>query len=311
MQKLGAYLSEKLGSLDEEHKRFLLVRLAQGVTCLLLIVGVYFGVDRLQQRVHALERYDRPLYLEWEGLPDWLQIADNRHILDDLAGRVKLDDSDRQLDPMLAERIGKSLASPELGWIQSVERVRVRPDGVVSVRCAFRRPAAWIRRDKSCYLVDQNRIRLPGRYEAADCRGSALLSIVGVQAPPPAVGQIWQGTDIGAGIGLVSLLNERSFRHQLVDIVVSNFNGRSDPAKPYIEMTTDRPDSRIWWGRPPGQEHGTEINATQKLTLLETLYRQWGRVDMNRSYVNITTWPDRVAMPMTIQPQAQARLLRG
>jgi hypothetical protein len=78
---------------------------------------------------------------------------------------------------------------------------------------------------------------------------------------------------------------------------VDNHLGRVNPLLPQIELMTDRPGSRIWWGRAPGEEHGCEINSAQKIALLESLYRQSGRIDMNRSYVNVTTWPDRVAAP--------------
>ena len=312
--RLGAffrYLAERFSGIDEQRKRVWLKTGIKAAACALLAVLAYRGFEQLQHRVYALDKYQRPVFLEWEYLPDWLQLADNRHILDDLATRVDLGPNDRQLDGDLAARIGAALSAPDLGWIQTVERVKVRPDGIVSVHCTFRRPAAWICTNKFCYLIDQQGIRLPGRYEPSDCKDSALMTISGVQTAAPPIGQIWTGADLGAGVKLVSMLQDRPFRDQIENIDVDNFNGRKDPAKPFLRLVTDRPESTIWWGRPPGQEHGTEINAAQKITLLEALYRQWGRIDMNRSHVDITTWPDRVAMPMTIQPPAQARLLRG
>jgi hypothetical protein len=262
-----------------------------------LVLAIIWGFGRMEQKVLSLERYQRPLYLEWELLPDWLQLPDNRHILDGLARSVDLGEADRQLDAELSGRIGSALSDPRIGWIKSVERIRVRSDGVVTVRCQFRRPAAWVRHGKHCYLVDEQRVRLPGRYQFEDCKGSGLITVLGTRTAPPSVGHVWEGADLSAGVLLVEMLQNRPFRHQVAAVLVDNYNGRKDSARPHIELATDRPDSRVWWGRPPNEEYGREISAAQKITLLETLYRQWGRIDMNRPYVSVTTWPDRVAMP--------------
>jgi hypothetical protein len=275
-------------------------------------VGVCFAFDRMDRGVHAQTKYDRPLTLSWEGLPEWLVVPENRHILEELTQRVDLHDSDRLLDPHLAERIGMVLSEPSIGWIKSVDRIAVRPNGVVSARCHFRRPAAWVHHGKYCYLVDQASVRLPGRYEAAASAGSVLMTIDGVGMQAPEIGQVWRGGDLAAGLKLAAALGNKPFRHQIAEIDVTNHDGRHDRNKPHIELTTDREGSRIWWGRPPDQESGTEIRADQKITLLETLYKQWGRIDMNRAYVNVMTWPDRITMPAAqAESHSPRRLVRG
>lgn len=272
--------------------------------------GVALGMRYLEGNVRVMERYNISLRLEWDNLPDWLQTDENAHILKSLEKRVDLHEGDHILDPRVAQRVGESLSESDIGWVKCVENVAVRPDGVVAVRCQFRRPTAWIRGERYCYLSDGEGVRLPGRYDPTDCRDSALMMIEGVEAAPPPVGQPWGGIDLPAGLKLAGLLVDTPFRNQIESISVANHAGRRDKNRPHIELATDRASSRIWWGRPPGEEFGTEISAEQKLTLLETLYRQWGRIDMNRAYVNIMTWPDRIAMPA--QPvRAPRRLLRG
>lgn len=283
----------------------------QAVALGLSLSVVVFGLVRLNDYVHRMPAYDRPLMLEWAELPEWLAMAENRHVLDSLVRVVDLQPTDRLLDGQLAERIGSALASPEIGWVKSVDRVRIEPTGVVAIKCQFRRPTAWVRHGKYCYLVDGEGVRLPGSYEVEDCRASALLMIEGVAAAPPAVGLPWIGADLVSGLHLSALLVDKPFRHQIGSVIVSNYQGRRDRSRPHIELATDRKGSRIWWGRPPEEDFGTEITASQKLLLLETIYRQWGRIDMNRSYVNIMTWPDRVAMPAVMQSSAQGRMLRG
>ena len=280
------------------------------VTCV-LAVGIGLGFRRLEGKVHSLEEFDRPLTLAWVDLPDWLRLPDNQHILDSLSREVGLREDDRLLDPHLAERLGRALSDPGPGWIKSVDCVRVHPDGKVAIRCQFRRPTAWVRYGKFGYLVDDEGVRLPGRYDPADCRGSSLMTITGVRMAPPADGEPWPGPDLGSGLRLVGMLADKPFRHQVVSVMVDNHEGRVDRGRPHIELATDRRGSRVWWGRPPDEEFGKEISAAQKITLLETLYRRWGRIDMNRAYVNIMTWPDRIAMPATQRPAKRGRLLRG
>lgn len=280
------------------------------LAALVLAPALYFGSRSLERVVHGLPKYDRALSLQWEALPDWLRLDDNRHILDGLTRQVDLRPTDRLLDQSLACRLADNLAPAKTIWVRKVERVLVRPDGIVSVWCQFRRPTAWVRQGKSCYLVDEDGVRLPGQYDAVDCRDGALFVIDGVDLAPPAVGQPWRGADVAAGIRLARLLTGHPFSHQIADILVANYDGRRDRDRPYIELTTDRQGSRVWWGRPPDEEFGTEITATQKLTLLGTLYRRWGRIDLNRDYVSIMTWPDRIAVPVDA-PSKPGRLLRG
>lgn len=263
----------------------------------LLCVGVCLGMGRLEARVHQLPRYEHSLALEWQDLPDWLQLPENRHILHSLTRRLNLQPTDHLLDTTLAQRLGEALANPDIGWIGSVERIMVRPDGVVSVQCRFRRPAAWVRRRESCYLVDASGIRLPGRYQPTDCTHSALMTITGVRRPPPAVGRIWEGADLRAGLAMATLISKHPFQRQVDHIIVANYGGRVDRDRPYIELATDRPGSRIWWGRPPNQEDGTEIKAPQKLALLDSLFRRWHRIDLNRAYVDVRTHPNSVVLP--------------
>jgi hypothetical protein len=277
-------------------------------------VGVCLGFGRLAEKVHALDRFDRELVLEWTDLPGWLRLRDNRHILEGLAQRVDLRPQDRLRDPELAERIGQALSAPDVGWIKSVDRVTVQPNGVVSVRCQFRHPSAWVRRGRYCYLIDDTGVRLPGQYVPDDCTGGALLVIDGVQQSAPDVGGAWRGADLAAGLRMAVLLAAKPFRSQVTSVIVENYDGRLDRSRPHIELATDRPGSRVWWGRPPEEEFGTEITATQKVTLLQTLYEQYGRIDMGQPYVNIMTWPDRIGVPAPPAPppiEKPARARRG
>lgn len=299
------------GSAGEAIRRVLLRGAAWTAMVVVVGVGVCLGFGRLAEQVHALDRFDRELILEWTDLPQWLRLFDNRHILERLSERVELRSEDRLRDPELAERIGLALSAPDVGWIKSVDRVVVRPDNVVSVRCRFRSPSAWVRRGRYCYLVDNERVRLPGRYDPDDCAGGNLLIIDGVRQQAPEVGEAWGGADLAAGLRTAALLTGKPFHPQITSVIVENYDGRLDRSRPHVELATDRPGSRVWWGRPPDEEFGTEITAAQKLTLLQTLYEQYGRIDLGQPYVSIMTWPDRIGVPAPPAPEKPAPTRRG
>jgi len=309
--RLARGLLDRLRQVAAEHRAAINRAGYRGVGWLCLAALAWMGLAQLERFVHALPQYGRPLVLEWEELPDWLRTPENGHIVDELVARLELREEDRMLDPALSARLGASLARPEVGWLRRVDQVRIRADGAVSILCQFRRPRAWVQAGRYCYLVDEHSIRLPGRYRLADCKGGPLMIIVGVRGRPPEVGQVWASDDLASGLKLVGLMEGRPFRDQITEVHVANHRGRADKSRPHLELATNRGEGRIWWGRPPGEEAGLEITAAQKITLLETLFRQSGRIDMDRSYVNIMTWPDRVAMPLTARVGAGERALRG
>src|SRR5262249_58953058 len=120
--------------------------------------------------------------------------------------------------------------------------------------------------------------------------GTHVVVVAGTWSEIPEIGESWRSADVRAGVRVVRVCRARPFATQTRRVLVDSHRGRRDPNRPQIELATDRPASRIWWGRAPGEESGCEISAEQKVALLESLYRQSGRIDMNRSYVNVTTW---------------------
>lgn len=267
------------------------------------VVVVMVGMRLLERYVERLPAYERPLTLQWAHLPDWLKAPANAHVLDEVTEAVGLTLADRMLDRDLARRIGERLSAPHLAWVERVERVEVQSGGIVSISARFRRPTAWVRRGDWCYLLSADGVRLNGRYSFRSTVGSTMIVIDGVHGPVPAVGECWDVPEVRAGLKMVQACNGRRFRDQIERVVVSR-DERRDSGTVQIEIRTDRPGTRIWWGREPGMEDGCEISALQKLALLDSLHRRSGRVDMGRDYVNVTTWPDRVSLQTALGPQA-------
>lgn len=259
-----------------------------------------FGLFRLRNHVHHLTHFERvELWIDWENLPPFLQSPSYAPVLRELEHQVALTANDRVLDESLAQRIAASLDRTELGWVKGVNRVIVRPNGRVSVDCEFRYPRAFVSWAEHCYLVDEDGVRLPGEYTLRECSYQRGLMVRGVEAPNPPVGHFWPGEDLAAGLQLARMLAGQPYRNQVASISVENFEGRITNTQPHLVIATDRAGSRIWWGRAPDQEMGVENSAEQKLALLRRLYDRYGRIDINRPFVDIRSFRDSISMPTT------------
>jgi hypothetical protein len=227
-------------------------------------------------------------------LPAWLQ--ENPHVADRVLRSAGLDKRDRRLDCALACRLGRRIAAD--GWVKQVKQVSVGADNVIRISCDYREPVAWVAHGSFFYLVDKDRVRLPGRYNRDEVsRDGGLLTIAGVDKPPSAEGKPWPGADLQAGVQMVNLLRGRPYYNQLTEVVVENYGGRRDRYRSHIEITTDS-GGRVYWGRAPGEEVD-EPSADQKLAQLQGIWREYHRVDMGRAWVDIQVWPDNVMVPVS------------
>lgn len=267
------------------------------VIVLAILLPLLLGMQRLERFVSGLPAFDVPLTVEWDRLPTWLALPANQRIVDSLQEACGLTPDDRLNRPGLAADVATRVLQHDPGWIERLEGVEVRPNGVVSIRARFREPFVWVCHDDAAYLVDRRGERLPGSYARSSVTEGPLLILEGVQSPPPPVGRAWCGNDVRAGLKVAAAIESRCFRPQVTRVLVREMSPLRGRTRPRIDLATDRPGARIVWGRAPGDEDGVEIAASRKLALLESLYRRFGRIDLGRSYVDVTTWLDHVAMP--------------
>ena len=260
-----------------------------------LLTAMAVGMARLEQYVYSLPEYQKPVRVELVNLPDWLTEEANQHIVESIRALAGVTADDRILDNALAGQVGRRVG--ESGWISRVISVRKRYGGVVEVDCDFRQPLAWVMHGDSCYLIDANCVRLPGRYSHAQIVSAGMVQILGVGSAPTAPGLLWTGQDLRAGVEVATMLATKPFREQVTAILVYNYDGREDTYRPHIELATDRP-GRIRWGRAPGEELSLEPTAVQKMALLTGLYNKYHRVDMGQPYVDIRRSPYEVDVPI-------------
>jgi hypothetical protein len=261
------------------------VRVAKVVCALGLVAVVCVGLGRLRRHVYGLAEYRGPVRLELVDLPDWLERDEHRHIVESVIAAAGLSRGDAFLDGELVGRVGRQMARS--GWIRRIVGVEKCYGRVIRVRCEFRTPLAWAMHGDYCYLIDGEGVRLPGRYSHVQVKGAGLVQLAGVHAGPPVAGAPWVGEDLRAGVELAALLEGCAFRGQVRGVLVHNYGGRENSREAHIELATDRPGSRIRWGRAPGCEVGIEPSAGEKIALLRGLYRRYQRIDMGRSYVDV------------------------
>ena len=279
---------QKRGSrvgLDRAVGRARAVRLAKAVCALGLVALICVGLGRLRRQVCGLAEYRGEVRLELVDLPDWLERGEHRHIVESVIGAARPSGGDTFLDAELVGRVGRQMARS--GWIRRVVTVEKCYGRVIRARCEFRKPLAWVMHGDYCYLIDGEGVRLPGRYSHGQVKGAGLVQIAGVHAGPPASGEPWVGEDLRAGVKLAALLEGCAFRGQVSGVLVHNYGGRENSRESHLQLATDRPGSRIRWGRAPGCEVGIEPSAGEKIALLRGLYRRYQRIDMGRSYVDV------------------------
>jgi hypothetical protein len=214
------------------------------------------------------------------------------------------------LDSRLLEQTAWALRSEP--WIKEVRQVRRAfghgPGDVVEIDAVFRIPAVLVEFGGAYWLVDSEGVQLPERFETDQLRlisldgaGNIRFRIVtGVRTPPFKPGEPWPGSEVRDAIDLARLLQGRDFAADIAVIDVSNAEGRIDSAAAFITMFT-RQMTEVRWGRPVREDKSfIEVSPELKVRAMETIHREFGRVDATSAWVDVrfdrpTVAPQRLA----------------
>lgn len=245
----------------------------------LIIAGAGWGLDALEARVHAAPRFNQAPDIDWVDVPDGLR--------ETMAAKLAPFEADSGYDPRLCRKIGRALEMDP--WVRRVKNVRRGHDLRIVVSCAYRMPAALVQIDGSFYLVDRERVRLPGVYGYQ----ASLPLIQGVDCDPPQPGETWDGDDLAAGLAIARLLEGEPFADQITGIQVHNYGGRNSPDDAHLVLATDRAGSIIKWGSAPGEEI-EENSAGRKIAILRHNFERFGRADAGYHGIDVSVYPDRI-----------------
>ncbi len=122
-----------------------------------------------------------------------------------------------------------------------------------------------------------------------------LRVITGMKHGPATIGVQWPGDDLLAGLATVNVLYGRPYAEQIWAVDVTNYSGRKDAHAAELVLLTEQ-GTEVRWGLPPGdKDYFVEIPIAQKLSRLESAWRQYGRVDAGQPWIDIRF--DRPTIP--------------
>ncbi|MGE0480731.1 MAG: hypothetical protein AB7Q17_09690 [Phycisphaerae bacterium] len=250
--------------------------------CATLAGGAY-GLTRLD--THARQRAAQsPCRLELIGVPDWARAAG--WVVDDVRAAAALPPDADLFDPALCDLLAANVQT--CGWVQRVQRVAKRANGVIAIHASFRTPRALVEHQERLYLVDDEGVRLPtAPARLADVRTHEYFIITGVRNAPPLEGRAWgapDGTeDLHAGLALVRTLealdvHRMPLRASIRSVDVGNWRRRENAAEGQLRLRTTDPPTVVQWGLAPGDEGDIEPAARDKLELLRKVFTDHGRL---------------------------------
>lgn len=241
---------------------------------MLAVCGVVFGLRALEPQARAAVRGETRI--EWVGLPGWLNDPYWQSIKQEVADGVPELYPDTQIyDANVCKWVSDHVANSP--WIAKLHKVTKTNDGRVLIYADFRKPFSLIERNGRAYLIDRAGVVLPRSETNVDY--GQWITIRGVKAPPPAVGQVWPGQDVQDALKLVDYLGKAEadgklpVRRFLRSVDASEHN----PKTTQLRVLTVKPESYIYWGCPPGEEYTVEASAARKLAALceESKIQKW------------------------------------
>ena len=199
--------------------------------------------------------------VELVDAPNWMSEGIREQVRDSAAAPIEPDPLDGRSLKAAAEALRKD------AWVRDVKQIARRSNGQILVYATYRRPVAVIEARDGYHLVDAQGVCLPGVYGAHEIDGLGLVTVMGVNTPPPAqAGNVWPGDEVQAGLALLQLLAKESYMDKIRSLDVSQRDERGR-----IRLVLHTEEGTVRWGLPPGEEHAIEPSAQTKLGWLRQL----------------------------------------
>lgn len=197
-------------------------------------------------------------------------------------------------------------------WVSNVLRVQKSFPAAVTVELEYRKPVALVETATGRIPIDVHAVILPSTdFSASDITTFPLIQGI-TSAPASRPGIEWSDPGLVAAARLAHLLLDDWKSLKLGAIVVPrSTNSETDPNDVPLELATEG-GSRIVWGRPPGNDHPGELEATQKIRRLEKYLAEFGDYGKpNGPYeIDIRHWQEISRRPLKVE-QAQGKATKG
>jgi hypothetical protein len=288
--------------------------------------GTWFGMKRLER--YAVGRSGgaggqiTAVRVAFTARPEWMPLGLARDIAQALVvprGPFTTED--------LSESIYRlAVANPHVAEVRRVTWHAAEEPGtaVVEIDCRFRMPIARVDLGDGGWgyaYVDRDGYRLPEAEvpqwmvqlapSASQAKGTSYffrdgdalpagaqaqavhyITLRGVAAPAPQVGQRWPGQDIQDGLRLVALMLTRSYANQVTTVDVRNHDGRISQSQPHLRLYAqvgDGPMTDIRFGRFPTPGGGDyEVTPEAKMGHLDDYFLDHGkRLAGLNSYIDL------------------------
>ena len=215
--------------------------------------------------------------LEIPEAPVWISPATN--VKKEVFGDGLLDETSA-MDPHAATKIAQAF---ELNpWVKRVARVTKSAPNRVRVELEYRRPIAVVRVQvskefKGWEPIDGEGVVLPeDLFHEDQSRIALYLGVVADPLPsvPNDVGITWPDDRIQQA-GILAAVLENLWKEWGIDDILATRSLTDDT--PVFSLRLNG-DTKIVWGRAPGNEAGSELKAMQKLALIGEYLKQHGPV---------------------------------
>ncbi len=261
-----------------------------GLSVLALGLGLTFGLSALNARAAdqlgtRLAADELPVAIQWPRVPGgtpeetWLPETDRALLLRKARAAI------REPEPLSVHPLAAIAdAFGESGWFDGEPSVHRDGRGRIVIAGDWRVPAAVVRHGGWDHLISWSGMPMPRRYGPGTSNQRIILGAA--LGPGPASNPAlrykapWPGEDVAAGISLLRLLAERALVDEVEAIDVSAY------AQGRLEIVTIHA-TRVEWGAAPGQWRPGQATDEERLSRLERLRSEYGRLDGGAQRVRI------------------------
>jgi hypothetical protein len=238
------------------------------ISWVLAIAGIITLTAMSVPKLRATRISAADIQVHFQNPPEWIDDS----LLVELQNTARLHLAEKTVGREGLIETANSLAST--GWFTNVNQVSWVSDNQATIDASFLIPYAKVIDGYGEVFIDAMGRRLPTREGVIVNPNYHFISLEKTIHPRPQRPVLqWNGEDVYAALKLLHIIYNKSWATQIQTIDLSRWS--SDGC---LVLTTNTP-SRLIWGSAPNEEKGLEALAEDKITRLNWLQSNFGRID--------------------------------